>query len=236
MRSLVASHLLGNALLLWFGYYWLGLGEARASTLLWSLLVAVVLLGAACWLHGATLAYFSVAKRRLGWAFRITLPRLGLLVLAALGTLVVYALLARWAEYSSHPAFRVASLLTLTFRKPVKPSGVQTVFDIALWLVRWMIAPALALPVFAAIVSRRRRRSAWLFWLETPALLVCALWLPFTLLGWKPHMSGFTMEMVSFILRLLAAYLLFVAAWLALLFLTSGGSPRETQSKTVASP
>lgn len=236
MRSLVASHLLGNALLLWLGYYWLGLGEARASALLWSLVVALLILAAACGLDGATLAFFSVATRRLGWAFRITLPRLAFLVLVAVGALVIYGLLARWADYSSGPAFRVASFLTMTVRKPVKPVAVQTVFNVVLWLVRWMIVPALALPVFNAIVSRHWRRPAWLFWLETPVLLLCALWLPFTLLGWKPHMPSFAMEMFSFVARLLLAYLLFVAAWLALLFLTSGGSPRETQPKTVPSP
>jgi hypothetical protein len=31
--------LLANALILWLGYYWLGIGESRTSTLLWSALV-----------------------------------------------------------------------------------------------------------------------------------------------------------------------------------------------------
>ena len=59
--------------------------------------------------------------------------------------------------------------------------------------------------------------------LKCPLLLLCALWVPFRLLDWVPHMGSFAMEMVSFVVRLLVAYLLFVAAWLLLAFFTSGG-------------
>src|ERR1035441_6393426 len=55
-------------------------------------------------------------------------------------------------------------------------------------------------------------RGGWRYWLEVPLLLVAGLWLPFVLLGWVPAVSGFTMEMVSFSLRMLVAYLLFVGA------------------------
>ena len=55
-------------------------------------------------------------------------------------------------------------------------------------------------------------RGGWRYWLEDPLLLVAGLWLPFVLLGWVPAVSGFTMEMVSFSLRMLVAYLLFVGA------------------------
>src|SRR5438552_2499740 len=43
-RQLAVIHLVGNGLLLWLGYYWLGIGESRASALIWSaaVLVAVV--------------------------------------------------------------------------------------------------------------------------------------------------------------------------------------------------
>ena len=44
LRTLCLAHLLGNAVLLWLGYYWLGLGEESAGVLLWSLLVAGMLL------------------------------------------------------------------------------------------------------------------------------------------------------------------------------------------------
>jgi len=231
MRSLAplaATHLMGNALLLWLGYYWLGLGETRAATLAWSALVALLLLSLVCWLHGSTFAYFSDTRR-------LPLRRLPALVAAAITLLAVYWALARWSDYSSQPAFKIASYLTMTFRKPVKPATVLRVFNIVLWLVRWMAVPVLALPILCGIATRRHSRKWW-YWIATPALLICALWLPLKLMGWTPLTGGFAMEMFSFVVRLPIAYLLFVGAWLVLVFLTSGGSPRATQSSTVASP
>ena len=86
-------HLAGNALLLWLGYYWLGLGESRAGALLWSLLVVALVGCGACWLYGAGFAFF--AERRVGAAFRAALRRLAPLVVAAIAVVVVYALLGR---------------------------------------------------------------------------------------------------------------------------------------------
>jgi hypothetical protein len=231
MRSLAplaAVHLVGNALLLWLGYYWLGLGETRAATLAWSALVALLLLTLECWLHGATFAYFSGTRR-------LPLRRLPPLVAAVIVLLAVYWALAQWSDYSSQPAFKIASYLTMTFRKPVKPSTVLKVLNVALWLVRWMVVPVLALPILCSIATRHHSRKWW-YWIATPVLLVCALLLPLRLMGWTPHAGSFAMQMLSFVVRLLIAYLLFVGAWLVLVFLTSGGSPRATQSSTVASP
>ena len=121
MRSLAplaAIHLAGNALLLWLGYYWLGLGETRAATLLWSALVALLLLSLASWLHGATFAYFAADPRRLTAAFRTSLRRLGPLVAAAIVVLAIYLLLAAWAAYSPRPAFKIAST-----KGPAPPSA-----------------------------------------------------------------------------------------------------------------
>src|ERR1022692_3196977 len=248
MRSLApiaAVQLVGNALLLWLGYYWLGLGETRAAPLAWSALVALLLLTLACWLHGATFAYFSGTRR-------LPLRRLPLLVAAVIVLLAVYWALARWSNFSSRPSLKPPSSLIMPSRKPVKPATVLNVFKLALWLVRWMVVPALALPILCGIAtntprppaapeqrpsgSGRRPARNWWYWIATPILLVCALWLPLKLMGWTPHAGSFGMQMFSFVVRLLIAYLLFVGAWLVLAFLTSGGSPRATQSNTVASP
>ena len=156
----------------------------------------------------------------------------------------VYFLLARWDEYSSKPALQVASYLTLTFRKPVRPSSVARIFGTILWVIQWVILPVFLLPMFAAVASSGwsgyRAVGAfarrWLYWIEAPVLLVCALWIPMKILGWVPRMSSFGMEMASFTARVVVAYLLFVNAWLVLAFVTSGGKPRFTQSRTAPSP
>jgi hypothetical protein len=196
MRILVAIHLAGNALLLWLGYYWLGLGESRASTLAWSAAVALVILAGACWLHGMSFASIRGALRNLPWT-----------VLVAAAALAIYLAL---------PAGKVW------------------------WIARWIVLPLLLVPLFAGAAAHGWR--AWLGyrhplrWVGTPLFVLAAVWIPMRLLAWVPRMSGFGMEMASFVLRAGAAYLLFVAGWLSLARVTSGGSPRFSQPKTASLP
>ena len=107
-----------------------------------------------------------------------------------------------------------------------------------------MVLPVLWLPMVAGIASLgwrgfRAVGSRWrkpLYWVEAPVLLLMAAWLPLKLLAWVPEMAGFGLQMASFAARAAAAYLLFVAGWLAIAFVTSGGKPRLTQPKTAVSP
>jgi hypothetical protein len=246
IRILSALHLGGNALLLWLGYYWLGIGESRTGTLMWSAAVALVLVFLSSWLHAATFAYF--VGQALGLptglpgSFRTALRNLLAILAALLLVALLYLILQRWADYSTQPAFNISSWLTLKFRKPVRPNAVFRIFRTVTWLVRWVVLPVIVLPWMASIASRgwagfRHRivKTRW-YWLQAPVLLLCALWVPFQLLDWVPHVGSFVMEMVSFVIRLLVAYLLFVAAWLLLVRLTSGGKPVLSQPSTEAKP
>jgi hypothetical protein len=241
---MIPLQLIGNALLLWVIYYWLGIGEGSAGELIWSALVALAIAFAACWLHGAAFAYFGPAKRQLRPACARTLRHVLPLLLAACAAAGVYILLARCGTWSARPAFRIASYLTLKLRTPVKPSSVLRWFHGAIWLLEWMVVPVLALPMLAGIASRGwagfadfgARARSWLYWIATPVLALLALWVPFRIYGWVPHAGSFGMEMTSFVLRIAAAYLLFLGAWLSLVFITSGGMPRFTHSRTAASP
>ncbi len=187
MRILVIVHLVGNALLLWLGYYWLGVGEGSASSLLWSALVALLLLSLECCLHGGTLAYFGSAPRRIS----LILRRLAQFMAATLVVLAVYILLAWWAGYSAQPAFKIASWLTHTIRKPVRPPAILAILNVVLWLIRWMIVPVVALPALSRIATGRWRTRTVTYWIEVPILLLCAVWLPLKLMGWVPTVDGF---------------------------------------------
>jgi len=243
---LVLLHFVGNALLLGLGYYWLGLGESSGTRLVWSFFVAAVFVCLAVWLHGATFAYFRATdSSHLTAAFRTALRNLVPLIVLGVLVLCLYALLEWWRDYSPQPAFKIASYLTLKLRKPVKPATVLRVFNILLWVLRWAVLPIILLPLPAEMSSRgwsglrghsRARAKRPLYWLEVPLLLTCAFWLPFKLIGWVPHMSGFRMEMASFLSRLILAYLLFTGAWLLAVFFSSAGKPRLSQPKTAPSP
>ncbi len=241
LRRMTLLHLVANALLLWLGYYWLGVGESRASTLAWSACVAVLIVGLGCCSYGAALVYFQKPRQP---AWRTALRNLLPLAIAVIVVATIYWLLARWADYSTKPAFQIASYLTLKFRTPVRPASVLRVFNAVLWVVRWAVLPVLLLPMASAIAGRGwsgfraigANARKWLYWIEVPILLLCVFWIPLKLLGWVPHVNGFGMETVSFTLRAVFAYLLFGTAWLVLAFVTSGGKPRLTQSSTLASP
>jgi len=242
--TLLALHLAGNALLLWLGYYWLGTSESRALTLLWSFAVALVAVCLACWLHGGTLVYFADPAAGLPRAFRTALRQLPAILAATLAVVVVYVLISRWEDASSQYGFKTASWLTLKLRKPVRPAAVMRIVSAAFFVVRWMILPWLLLPMVAGIARggwggfRRfaRHGGRRLYWLKTPVLALCAFWLPLRLIGWVPHVDSFVLEILSFTVRLLCAYLLFVGSWLLLAFWTSAGKPVASQPKTTVSP
>jgi hypothetical protein len=248
MRSpivrLALSHLSVNAVLLGLGYYWLGIGESRTTTLAWSSVIAILTFAIACCAYGAVFNYFrDGVSRRLSAAWRMSAHNVVALVLCLLATVIGYWLLGLWEGYSPNPAFRIASFLTASLRRPVAPRSVETIFGVIAWLLRWIVLPVLVLPVFAEIASMNWQgfRALWckrnlLYWIQVPALLLAGIWIPWKLLQWVPDVHPFGMEMFSFIVRGSIAYLLFVVAWLVLAWLTSRGSPRESQSSTVVSP
>ena len=214
--KLFALHLLGNAAILWLGYYWLGTSESRGVTLAWSAFLALLLVILTCWFHGATFAYFRGMK--MPWR------HVPLLVGAVLAILVLYFLVSKWEDWTSGFAFKVASWLTLKLRKPVKPALLTRVCSVSFWLVRWMVIPVYVLPLMSDLAafgakglkSIGRKAHTASYWVIAPVLLACAFWVPLRVVGWVPHASSFGLEMASFILRFAVAYALFVGAWLLL--------------------
>ena len=214
-RKLLIVHLAANALLLWLGYLWLGVAESTRLRLVVSAFEVLAILALACWLHGATLVFFRAGDA----AFRTSMRHLPALVAAAVVVLALYGLLAWAAAASGQPAFRLASWLTLRLRTPVKPANIARIFLGGFWIVRWIVLPVALLPMASGIACRGWRgfgeftwRGGWRRWLLVPLLLVAGLLLPFILLSWVPPVGTFTLETVSFSLRILAAYLLFVGA------------------------
>jgi hypothetical protein len=208
MRKLVLLHLPANAILLWLAYEWLGVGESTTMHLVVSAFGALAILALACWLYGATFVYFRSGNPRIA-------PRhLAALVGAVLGVILLYAALAWAADATNQPAFRLASWLTLHFRKPVKPATISRIVQGFFWIVRWGVLPVLLF----VLVTRIRN---WRYWLVVPALLLAGLQLPFVLLRWIPAFDSFAMQFASFTVRIVVAYGLFVAASLMLAFVSA---------------
>jgi hypothetical protein len=234
MTRLGVLHLIGNALLLWLGYMWLGMTEADRPHLAGSAAVLLAFGLGALWLHATALAFFGGDSAAASTALR-RLPRLfALAVVVAL----IYGLLLYYYGAFDHIAFTIGSFATMTLRRPVPPARVLACFHACIWLLRWVVVPALALPLAARIVSKTSPRllRRWPYWLAVGALLLCAFWVPLRLLDWIPKANGFGMQTASFAVRIGFGYLLFVAALLTLEFFTSAGRPRSSQPSTVVSP
>lgn len=222
-RILCLMYLVGNALLLWLGYYWLGVGESTGARLIWSAMLTIAIIASTLWLHGSGFAFFRTDRSRLAPVLQTAVRNLLPLFVLAIGVLIFYGLLAWWRDYSTQPALRMASYLTLKLRKPVKPASIEAIFNGALWIVRWAILPVLLLPLASSVANRGwqgfrgeawKRSRQWLYWIEVVVLLLAGIWLPLKLVTWVPHFSGFYVQLTSFMVRLLIAYLLFVASWL----------------------
>ena len=243
MNRITSIHFLSNALLLFLGYYWLGIAEAHTTTLVWSICVAIFIVVLGVSTYGASFVYFRQRSELLR-TWRTSLRNILPFAVAVLLLIVVYWALAQWTDYSSQPAFKMASYATLKLRKPVRPSSIQRVFNTILWLVEWMALPVLFLPMLSAISESGWRgftaagsnARRWLYWVGTPVLLFCALRLPLLLVYWVPHVDSFGMQAASFASRAVVAYLLFGGAWLLLASVTPDGSPRATQPSTAVSP
>lgn len=231
-------HLAGNALLLWLGYGWLGMTEADGPHLAASAAVLLAFGIGALWLHATALAFFGNPASSFTAAASTALRRLPQLFALTVVVAIVYGLLSYWYGAFDHTAFVIGSAATMTLRRPVPPARVLDGFHAFIWLLRWIVVPALALPLAARMVSRRspRFRRRWLYWLAVGALLLCAVWVPLRLLDWIPKANGFSLQAASLAVRFGLGYLLFVAALLALEFFTSAGKPRSSQPTTTVSP
>ena len=239
--TLIGLHLLGDALLLWLGYRWLGMDESDGSHLFASFgLIAIVIVGAA-WLHGLALAHFaglSLASAALR-SLRSLIP----LTLLCLLAMLIYGGLV-WVDRSySGVAFRMASFLTLHLRKPVAPALIEKLFHGFMLVLEWSLVPALLIRVGARVATtgwsgfRRMQlgiRSFWVFAVAVAAFLFLGIWVPFRLFFWIPDISNFWGQFASFVVRTGFGYLLFVFCILFLEFITVAGRPLETQPTTVA--
>jgi hypothetical protein len=244
--KLFLLHFVGNGLLLWLGYYWLGIGESDGAHLAWSALVLLFFICSVLWLHGTAFARFRPdANLSLAQAAGRAARNLAPLFVLGIAALIIYALLAWWHDSFGHVAFVAGSYATMRLRKPVPPTSVERGFHVFIWILRWLVVPVLLLPLASAIAIRGWDAWRWsalrpgrrvVYWIEVCALLVVAIWVPLKLVAWVPAAVGFNTQMISFLARLGAGYLLFVCALLAVEFLTSSGRPRLTQPSTAVSP
>ena len=213
-------HLVANALVIASVYEWLTIGDSTALRLVATALFGLLLVVFTVWLHGIVFAHFREPEASVIAGFRSALRRLPLLILIALLAAASYWLLEWMLGKAYNTSVDIASWLTLHLHKAVHPSLIVRIFTWKVWIVEWVIVPVLLLPLAAGMWKARLRE--WTFWIGCPVLLLLAVYVPWRLMNWVHWYGGLGLEMTSFIVRWLVAWLLFVTAWFAVVALTCG--------------
>lgn len=245
MKRLWLLHFTGNAASIASIYWWLGIGDAKAWQLFATVIFGTAILFFGLWLHCGTFVWFRDQQPpSLMPAFRSSLRKLPAFASIGLIALLVY-LSIHWLDSRAYPpSVSIASWLTFHIRKPVPPLRIYQGFHAGLWAIRWLILPAYLLPLASAVSVHGWRAFRGVgtqtlpqfYWLKCVTLTLGAFYLPALLIHWIPEVHGITLQTSSFVARFLLAYLLFITAWLLLLFFSSGGRPRAAQPITADLP
>ncbi|MCE5310797.1 MAG: hypothetical protein LLG20_24415 [Acidobacteriales bacterium] len=204
------ANVLGGAGLLAATYGWFWIPDTKIWHLAVSAVVALGIVFGFVYLTAATVAARAGSKPQLtrcaAWIAALSVW-VGLIVRAG----VLAPRQGRW----------LASLATMTLRKPVSPASVTPAVDF-LWtvvlslgiiaLVPWLIRLA-----GGAAVSLRSRR----YWLVAIVGVFVGFWLPWRLFHWAPGFEGFSVQVASVVIRAAVAWVVMVTAWLWLLALAA---------------
>jgi hypothetical protein len=188
-KKLLYLHVPGYAAVAALVYWWLSLSDSSLHGLAFSALLALVIAFCALWLFGSALAAPDPFPLR-------RMP--ALLAWAGLLTaLLLAALRAGGLIYAVSPVFRASLwIVTLAAGFAILAMASRT---------------ARGLPARTGLGTLR----SWRYWVVCAGLLLCGAIVPWLLLRWVPALGGFAAQLVSAVIRLSLAYLLFTGAWLA---------------------
>lgn len=222
MKRLWLIQAVGNALLFWCAFTWLGIRDSRGWQLAETAVFGVVIAALWLWLQNGTFVYCGNRPLGLWKAFHTSLKTLAVFAAVVIAFVVMVWALGRLEDPLMRAGQRTTSWLTFHLRKPVKPTTWAQSYLAILWGVRWIVLPALVLPIAAAAARKgwhgMWRRGPRVFWLEYLIMLVLGFYLPVVLVGWVPKLTGTAPQVLSFVLRMGVAYGLVITAWLATAF------------------
>jgi len=230
MRRLWLLQAIGNALLFWCAFVWLGIRDSKALQLTETAVLGLLILVPWLWLQNGTLAYCGDRSQGLWPAFRKSLRTLVLFTVITVVFVVLFWALGKLEAPLAKAGQQTASWLTFHLRKPIKPVTWARSYLAILWGVRWILLPVLALPIAAGAALHGARgmwrRASSIFWLEYLIALGIGFYVPSVLMGWVPKLSGTTAQVLSLVLRFGVAYALVITTWIAVAFFSS-----ETKSR-----
>ncbi len=230
-------NLVANAVALAAWYYWLLIPDAHGWQVAWSAVLAVLVIFLVVWLRAGTLAWFRVAEfrnqRTIGAAFRRGLRHIvPLAVWFALGVLVGWLLLSV-GNYT--PQFSV--WIRQKVNAGPAPRNVMHGTDWLLFVLLWIVLPALWLPVATTIAAsgfsgthiRRSFRVLRqpLYWISLCLLIALGAWVPYKLVAWVPDVTTLRRQVWSAGLRFAGAYIILITVFIGLVWMVGERTDRE---------
>ncbi len=199
---------IGHLTLFGLAYYWLGLPASSTGKLALSAVLALIIV-----LLVAYLVAFAFNRDA-----RLSVSRIPSM-LVWLGLLLPVAEVFRQAFSGAHDIDQwINSALTLATRTPVNLTywGKVSTALLALLTIRLLLPVAVrtANSGFEGLRDWRPVTFSMGYLAATAAYAFAGLWLPWKLFWWIPTLASFEGQMLSFILRIGAAFILYVAAWL----------------------
>jgi hypothetical protein len=225
MKRLWLIQAVGNALLFWCAFTWLGIGDSKTWQLFETAAVGVLILVPWLWLQDGTLAYCGDRSLGLSGAFRRSAKTFVIFSLVVAIFVLLFWGLGKLEAPLATAGERTASWLTFHVRKPFKPASWARAFTAVLWGVKWIVLPVVMLPMAAGAARNGAggmwRRGGKVFWLQYLMALVVGFYIPGVLMHWVPKLTETTAQVISFGLRFWIAYVLIISAWLAVAFFSA---------------
>ena len=225
MKRLWLIQAVGNALLFWCAFTWLGIRDSKTLQLVETALLGLVILVPWLWLQDGTMAFCSDRSQGLWGGFRR-----GAKTLAIFSAVVILFGLLFWALGKLEAPLmtageRTASWLTFHLRKPFKPASWSRGYLALLWAVKWIVLPVVMLPVAAGAASEGvrglKRGPSKVFCVQYLVALAVGYYLPGWLMHWVPNVESTGAQVMSFAVRFSIAYVLMVSTWLSLAFFSA---------------
>ncbi len=228
-------NLFANAAALGAWYYWLLIPDAHGWQVAWSAVLALLIVFGIVWLRAGTLAWFRVAEFRkqsvIGGAFRRGLRHVvPLLMWFALGAIIAWVLLSA-GNYT--PQFSV--WIRQKVNAGPTPRTVMHNTDWLLFVLLWVVLPALWMPIATTIAAAGRAHFGRsfrvlrqpLYWMLLCVLIGIGVWVPYKLVTWVPELNSLSAQAWSAGLRFAAAYIILITAFIALVWMVGERTDRE---------
>ncbi len=229
--SILLLHLLGNPLLFLLLIVWLWIPERRPAQLVLTALLGFTIVAGVVILQALTMNHFRQCSGEtvspVRSAFRACLRHLPAFLCWLLIVIFVFYKLDETGDSASAAGAYFRSMWTASLRASISQNAVDKTAAHLIWIAKYYLIPILFLPLGMQLAGRgfASARDAWRplghlkYWLLMAVLSLLGIWLPAHLMDWRPG-AGLSMQMISLVLRLSAAFLAALFSWMLALALT----------------